>query len=143
MCMDKAKLRHRFIWSEIPPPYGLLIRSLLCEAIVRGVERMNSNFQVNSTVAAKDLMRSRNPESLTFEELHELKQRCEFLLSEIWKIVGSKKYSSSPERISTKIIRSEMEMFIARISELIANYERELTELETAPPAERHHPKIF
>lgn len=104
---------------------------------------MISNFQLNATVAAKDLMRTRNPESLTLDELYELKQRCEFLLWEIWKLVGMKKYISSPERISIKITRSEMEMFISRISEQIANFEYALLLIETTPPVERNRPKFF
>ena len=102
-----------------------------------------SDFQLNATVAAKDLMRSKNPESLTLDELQELKKKCEAVLVEIWKSVGSRKFSSAPERANITVRRFEMEMFIARILDLINSHQTEIALLESSPPVDSHRPNIF
>ena len=102
-----------------------------------------SDFQLNPTVAAKDLMRSKNPESLTLEELQDLKKKCESVLVEIWKLVGVKKFTSAPERANISVRRFEMEMFIARILDLINSHQATMPLLASIPPAEPHRPNIF
>jgi hypothetical protein len=100
-------------------------------------------FQTNPTVAAKDLMRSNNPERMSLEELRELKKECEALLSEIWKLVGSKNYMSAPERTNLRIRRFEMEMFIARILDLINANQAEISLIESGNPSEIIRPNLF
>ena len=102
-----------------------------------------SDFQLNPTVAAKDLIRSKNPESLTLEELQELKKKCEAVLVEIWKLVGAKKFTSAPERANITIRRFELQMFIARILDLISSHQAAIALNESSPPAEFHRPNIF
>ena len=102
-----------------------------------------SDFQLNPTVAAKNLIRSKNPESLTLDELQELKKKCEVVLVEIWKLSGPRKFSSAPERANIKVSRFEMEMFIARILDLINSHQAAIALLESGPPAESHRPNIF
>ena len=102
-----------------------------------------SDFQLNPTVAAKDLMRSKNPESLTLEELQELKKKCEAVLMEIWKLVGLRKFTSAPERANITKRRFELEMFIARILDLINAYQAAIFLLESSPPVDSHRPNIF
>ena len=102
-----------------------------------------SIFQLNPTVEAKDLIRSKNPESLTLEELQELKNKCEAVLVKIWELVGSRKYSSAPERANITARRFEIEMFIARILDLINSHQATTVVVESSPLAESHRPNIF
>jgi hypothetical protein len=99
-----------------------------------------SNFQLNPTVAAKELMRSRNPESMTLDELKEFKKNCDAVLSEIWKLIGTCKLSSAPERANIRARRFEMEMFIARIVDLINSHQASISLSQTCPPVESHRP---
>ena len=98
-----------------------------------------SNFQPNPTVAAKDLMRSGNPESLSLEELQELKSKCELVLGELWKLAGKRGFSSSPERSNIMMRRFEMEMFLARIVYLINAHLVSIGFFTSSPPTESPH----
>lgn len=101
-----------------------------------------SDFQLNPTVAAKDLMRANNPESLTLEELKELKNKCFAVLVEIWKLVGVRKAASALERANITARRFEMEMFIARIVDLINAHQAASVLLESNPPTDSHRPGL-
>jgi hypothetical protein len=101
-----------------------------------------SDFQLNPTVSAKDLMRSKNPESLTLDELQELKNKCEAVLEEIWKLVGVRKFSSAPERANITARRFEMEMFIARIVDLINAHQVLNVLIDSEPRDDSYRPSI-
>jgi hypothetical protein len=141
--MDKSMLRNRFIHKKTSPIGGLLVHLLLWETDCIREGFTMSDFQLNATVAAKDLMRSKNPESLTLEELRELKKKCEAVLVEIWKLVELRKSASAPERANITARRFEMEMFIARIFDLINAHRAAIALLESSSPADSHHPNIF
>jgi hypothetical protein len=101
-----------------------------------------SSFQINPTVAAKDLMRSGNPESMTLEDLKELKKKCEVILFQLMNLGCQKNFTSANERFNIRSRTKEMEVFISRIIELIANFpvasidetEGSLPEIENATP---------
>jgi hypothetical protein len=101
-----------------------------------------SSFQTNPTVAAKDLIRSGNPESMNLDELKELKKKCEAILSQLRNLCSSKNHTSANEKLNILARRKEMELFIGRILDLINSFqslpveesEAAGSEIENLPP---------
>lgn len=101
-----------------------------------------SSFQTNPTVAAKDLIRSGNPESMTLEELKELKKKCDAILFQLWNLCSPKNHTSANEKLNIRARRNEMEIFIGRIIDLISSFpnstigeaEAAASEIENLPP---------
>lgn len=80
---------------------------------------MSNEFKVSATVEAKNLMREEMPERMTLNDLRVLKKRAEVILGELWKLAGKQGHISAPERANITLRRHEMDMFLARVNDLI------------------------
>lgn len=76
-------------------------------------------FNLSSTVEAKNLMRSSNPERMDLIELRVLEKKVISLLNDLWKLSSERNFISQHEKINVFLRRNELDSFLARIKDLI------------------------